>query len=344
MKLFLGIVLLLICVPIKASVLNANITGNKISYRNITNSISGDKVITSWIPVKNLLPAKSWSPGFIFNPTNVSLSGPGGNINISNAIKVIGLEYRSNDSLNTVDNMNMPGSECGRYGHTGTDVYVISNSSTMCHSKSVFSSNSRMPFHFIRPILDINESDIISSFESLSNKAEGFYSGNVVVNYVYAYEQLNGVITWRNMRENINISFYYKPNIITSISLDDPNIHNMVIMESSDPSKITGTTVFNITAKGYFNNGIGLKLVETNRYKLFDVKSRHTIDFSVFCPNCNDSTLVDKGAVKTNETVISGLKGEEIHFPIEVKFEEDKVSIPIGEYYGQFTILFTADI
>lgn len=346
MKIFLGFILLIMGVSANAFILNANITGNEISYKNVTDSVSGNKVIISWQPVNNLLPVKNWSPGFRFNPSEVSLSGAGGIVNISNAIKVVGLEYRANDSLNvTADSVTLPGSECDRYGHAGTEAFVISTTPhIICRSKSIFLSNSRMPFYFVRPILDVDETEILSSFESLPNKVEGFYSGNLDINYSYAYEQGNGVVTWRNIKDNINVSFYYKPNIITSISLDDPSVHNMSISESSDPSKITGNTIFNVTAKGYFNNGIGLKLADTNKYQLFDIKSRHSIDFSIFCPSCDDSILVDNGIVKNTETVISGLKGEEIHFAIEVKFEEDKVAIPIGEYYGQFTILFTADI
>ncbi len=339
------ILLFLISFNVFSYTLDASITGDVIKYKNAINSPSGlGKVLVSWAPSHNLLPAKNWSPGFKYTQKDITLSGPGGSVDLKQAISVIGLEYKSKDLLIESTGVSMPGAVCSADGYSNSEVYVISQvSGTPCRGKSVFSSNGKMPFYFVRPIFDIKEDKVINAFANLSNKIEGFYSGNIMINYVYAFEQNNGVKTWRNLSAPLTISFYYKPNMLTSIRLENPGVHLMKIQDKND-LEIIGETEFNIIAEGFFNNGIGLSLASSNNYELSNSTKSFRIPISIFCADCQKQELVRKGKIINGTSMIRRKNVQKIRFPIKVNFEVDKSKVPVGSYDGQFTILFTADI
>ncbi|MHA6607620.1 hypothetical protein [Photobacterium damselae] len=347
-------ILLMLCFfPIisTAYVLDASITGNKIEYKSVGNSNSGssNKVILAWIPSVNLLPVKSWSPGFKFRNQAIILNGPGNTrVNIGEAISIVGLEYKSNNSLVEVNNASLPGGQCSSSGFSGDVAYVENKSiGTPCRSFNVFNGSNKTPFNFIRPIIRIDENKIIEEFGKLSDRTEGFYTSSIKFDYAYSYEQINGVKTWRNLSNSIMISFYYKPNMITSVSLKDNGIHDMKISENGRDN-IRGESIFNVIVEGYFNNGIGLKLSDSNIYQLSSIGKgvgAKSIPFSIECGSCSKSTLVDNGIINESEVVVNATSsGDKIIIPIHVYFNSRKSEIPIGKYYGQFTMLFTADL
>ncbi|HIF9253993.1 TPA: hypothetical protein ACX6Q7_001299 [Photobacterium damselae] len=311
----------------------------------ITSTSGSGTVLASWIPVGNLLPSYSWSPGFIFGSQDINLIGPGSNsVNIRDAIKIIGVEYKANSKLSVLSGENLPGGGCYDSGFSGDIAYVKSSSPTVCRSKDVFNSNNKMPFHFLRPIVDLDDHAIINAFDSLKNKDEGFYNAQIQLKISYAYEQINGIKTWRNLSYPINVSIYYKPGFITDIRLENPGVHEMSIKQSSSPDRIKGEAIFHVIAEGFFNNGIGLKMFSGNKYELTNTGRTFSIPYSIECPRCNNMILVKDGVVKSNEAKILGSLNKKIRFPIVVSFEEDKLKLPLGNYNGQFTILFTADL
>ncbi|MGR5047270.1 hypothetical protein ACPV3P_00900 [Photobacterium damselae] len=342
MKKVMYLMILLSSFIVHSYSIDSEISGTDIKYKNIINSGS-HRVLAPWKPVSNLLPSINWSPGFKYEKKNIKLNGPGGVVDISDAIKIIGIEYKSNNSLNIIKNTTMTGTRCNEYGYSGDISYVISNVLGTCRSDDIYDSYSKMPFHFIRPIVSIDENYIIAAFDSLSNKKEGYYSGNIPINYLYMYEQINGIKTWRNLKENIYVNFYYKASFITSVRLQDPTEHLMDIVELSS-NKIRGSTIFNIIAEGYFNNGLNLTLDSSNKYYLFDSKSGHNLNISIKCSTCDNPELVKDGKIINSKTSITGIDDSKITFPIDVNFEEEKSLIPIGTYKGQFTMIFSVDI
>ncbi|UKA27756.1 hypothetical protein IHC93_17230 [Photobacterium damselae subsp. damselae] len=340
-------ILLLFLFPlvVHSYTLDGAVTGKTIQFKNLANSMSGvGKVVISWQPTKRLLPVAQWAPGFRYTNNTLILQGPGGGVDLSNAIRVVGMEYKAN-SLTEEDNFSTAEVTCDTAGSSGDIAYVASLSGkSVCISEHSYNSENKMPFYFTRPILEINESEITNAFDSLENKVEGFYISSIPVNFVYGFEQRNGVKSWRNLTEILTISFYYKPNEITNIRLENPNVHDMKMRESNG-TKIRGETQFNVIAEGYFNDGLRLQLVSSNNYYLSTNQNNYQIPFSIQCFDCDRKQLVHDGKlIEDGITKISGIEGTEIRFPINVSFDIDKDSVPVGDYYGQFTILFSSDI
>ncbi|MGR5369131.1 hypothetical protein [Photobacterium damselae] len=325
-----------------AYTLDGSITGKSIKYRNLTDSISG-KVVISWQPATKLLPAKKWSPGFKFLPATLKLSGPGGIVDVQDAIKVIGIEYKTSGSLERDDSQLISVATCEVSGDVGDVVYVTSTTS-ICQSSYSYDSSSQMPFYFTRPVIDIDESRIIEAFDSLDNKVEGYYNTTVPINFMYSFELDNGVKTWRNLTEQLVISFYYRPDNITDIQLEKPGVHQMDIIPSGD-TNIKGNTQFNVIATGYFNDGIRLELAKSNDYTLSSGSSSYKIPYSIYCSRCEKKLLVDNGEIIGNGVSnILVSKSKSIRFPIDVTFDIRKDSVPVGNYVGQFSIIFSSDI
>ncbi|UKA31619.1 hypothetical protein [Photobacterium damselae] len=340
-------ILLLFLLPLAVHgyTLDGTVTGKTIQFKNLAESMSGvGKVVISWQPAKRLLPVAQWAPGFRSTNNRLILQGPGGEVDLSNALRVVGMEYKAN-SLNEDDTYSTAEVTCDVSGSNGDIAYVSSLSGkSVCISEYSYDSKNKMPFYFTRPILNISESEISNAFDSLENKVEGFYISSIPINFVYGFKQINGVKSWRNLTEMLTVSFYYKPNEITNIRLENPNIHDMKMRESNG-TRIRGETQFNVIAEGYFNDGLRLQLVSSNNYNLSTNQNNYEIPFSIQCFDCDRQQLVNKGKlIDDGVTKISGIAGNEIRFPINVSFDIDKDSVPIGDYYGQFTILFSSDI
>ncbi|MCG9780688.1 hypothetical protein, partial [Photobacterium damselae] len=59
---------------------------------------------------------------------------------------------------------------------------------------------------------------------------------------------------------------------------------------------------------------------------------------------CNPVQLVADGKVVNASSKVSDIVSNEITFPIDVDFSKNSNEIIPGDYYGQFTILFSPDI
>ncbi len=340
-------ILLLFLFPlaVHSYTLDGTVTGKTIQFKNLADSMSGvGKVVISWQPAMRLLPVAQWSPGFRYTDSTLILQGPGGNVDLSNAIRVVGVEYKAN-SLTEEENFSTAVVTCDTSGSSGDETFVASPSGkSVCISKYSYDSRNKMPFYFTRPILEINEEEINNAFDSLEDKVEGFYISYIPVNFVYGFEQINGVKSWRNLTEMLTVSFYYKPNEITNIRLENPNVHEMKTYDSNG-IEVRGETTFNVIAEGYFNDGLRLQLTSSNSYYLSTGRTEYDIPISIQCNNCDRKLLVDGGKlVGDGVTHISGVEGNEIRFPINVSFNIDKDSVPVGDYYGQFTIIFSSDL
>ncbi|HIF9061301.1 TPA: hypothetical protein ACX6MH_001472 [Photobacterium damselae] len=329
------------------AMLDGMVSNNEIKYHNLVNSLSGDgaKAIADWEPITQILPVKNWTPGFINNNKPIILTGPGGSVDITGGINVIGIEFKSYKDL--VKSKEKPfSSVCQKSGFSGSISYVVDKlNKGICYSDSIFSGENHMPFYFIRPILDINNNMITDAFSKMENKAEGYYASAIPIVITYGYEQLNGIKTWRNLTKILSISIYYKAAELTSISLEDPSIHNMKISKLNT-GMIKGSTRFNVIAKGSFNGALRLSLEKNNNYQLINsLNSLYNIDYSIKCPNCNRTLLVDNGLIQGDGTTkIIHSTSDELRFPIDVDFMKKNHEIRPGDYYGQFTIIFSPDI
>ncbi|MEZ9934641.1 hypothetical protein AB4385_25490, partial [Vibrio sp. 10N.261.49.C12] len=77
------------------------------------------------------------------------------------------------------------------------------------------------------------------------------------VNIRYYYEN-DGIMTYRNINEVMLFSFDYQPVQLDSVFVSGDGV--MTPVYDTIGKRITSTTSFDITANGYFNDGIVLTM------------------------------------------------------------------------------------
>ncbi|MGR5327828.1 hypothetical protein [Photobacterium damselae] len=350
LKKLVSIVLLLFSTLSFSYTLTGSLKGNDLRFNNIQNGPSGTFTIADWSIAHNLLPAKKWSPGFLFKKFDVILIGPTGKIkvDISDAISVIGMEYQTKNILERSDK-GLFGSLCSEGASSTNEAYVLNNSSGACHGPT-YDSNNQMPFYFSRPLFTIDKTKIISAFNSLpdSEKKEGIYSFSIPLVTPYYFETTSShVETWRNLTSILNVSINYQPGYITKVYLDDPGFHDVRFdVSNKDESRLIGKASFNINADGSMPEGLILSIPKINKFML--INSDPSVNFpkiplSVNCPNCSVPELVTDGVIMVEDVVVN-LKGDHIKFPINVEINQDKDKVSLGDYYGFFVLNFSLNL
>lgn len=325
-------------------ILEGTLKGNDLKLRNVIYKGSY-ATIADWMPSKNLLPASRWSPGFLFKNINVILISQDGKtkVDISDAISVVGMEYRTTGELNNSSNP-LSGNICNKGNSSGSDAFVFDNKNIPCHSAETYDSNGKMPFYFMRPIFDINSTKIIEAFSNIPDveSQDGIFSFTTTLVTPYFFEMQNGVETWQNITSVLNISINYQPGFITNIRLKDPSEHEIEFLSSKDGDMIEGSTKFTVIADGAMPQGLILTVPKTNKFVLThtdpDVENPE-MPISVECPNCSDTILVEQGITKIKDTVVN-LSGSHIEFPIIVKVKENRDDVSLGDYRGNFVLNF----
>lgn len=331
-------------VPCYSFTLEGVLNGNNLTFRNLENGISGSgKTLSDWTPSKNLLPAISWSPGFKYQDIKFILTGPKGKVkvDISEAISVIGMEYRTYNDLEKKDD-SLPGVICNSSSNIGNTTYAVDERNISCHGET-YDSYDKMPFYFMRPILDLDNEKIKEIFESLApeDKIEGIYSTSVSIISPYFFKLPNKIETWQNITSLLNVQIAYKAGYKMDVHLEDPSVHEIKFI-SKDANMLLGSTTFNVIATGAIPHGLVLNVPKTSEFTLKhdDPSVAHPdIPLSVLCPDCSDSVIVDSGTPVVEDTIVN-LSGNNIRFPIIVKVLEDKNKISLGDYSGNFVLNF----
>ncbi|HIF9399807.1 TPA: hypothetical protein ACX6RT_003778 [Photobacterium damselae] len=347
-KILSSFFLMVVSVQCYCFTLDGTLAGNDLKFRNITDSTSGDYTISDWTPSKNLFPASSWSPGFLYKKLNAVLISKNGSthIDISDAIDIIGMEYRAYNDLN-LSSVSLSGIICPKGGHSGNTAFAIDNGGRApCHAQT-FKADGKMPFYFMRPIFTIDSSKIKDAFSSLpiKERKEGIYSFSTPLVLPYFFKMVNGVETWQNIVSILNISINYKPGFISDIRLKDPTAHE-IEFESSDGDTVKGSTKFTVIADGMMPEGLTLTIPSVNDFNLYNTDSEvknPKIPISIVCPDCLDEQLVNNGIPQVKDTVVN-LSGSHLEFPIYVKLERNREDISLGDYQGNFVLNFALNL
>ncbi|MCG3846596.1 hypothetical protein [Photobacterium damselae] len=329
-------------------ILDGTLTGDDLKFRNVESSLSGDSTIADWAPSKNLLPAATWSPGFNYKEIKSVLVSQDGTskVDISDAISVIGMEYRAYDDLK-LSSQSLSGRVCPKGDNSGNTAYTISTAISPCHSRETFNSNGVMPFYFFRPILHIESSKIKDAFSRLplNKKKEGIYSFTTSLVTPYFFKMENGVETWQNVTSILNININYKPAVSTRIRLKNPSWHPINFDSPPTGANLLGSTKFTVIAEGTIPNGLTLTIPKSNHFYL--VNNDHTVaselPISVECGDCATKELVKQGHPIVQTTTVNR-SGNYIEFPIDVKVETPIKNVSFGDYKGTFTLVFGLNI
>lgn len=364
LSLFL-IVLIFISTASHASVINGTITGNVLSWNNaipLSGGYSGSQryKLSSASPVSNLSPTSEWIPGLLSSTSQdalstITLNGPS-NSSFTAPIKVVGVEY------NTGTNSAGTGSDLdgGFYGlmpcivfASGSTIRLIKPSATgtlNCIGKK-YNAGGQTPFNFITPVIDVNQADFIQAFKD--NKAvEGNYNGTLNFTLRYYYFTNQGIITYRNIPQQLAVQIYYKADYLEEVVLSP----SMLVIEPdySVNGKVSGTAKdISVSATGYFTTGLKMTFT-AGAGSVFQMAGPDSkvLKYFIKCALCDQRVIVDNGILHADITNNNGLvtvpvssSPNKIDFKLSVGYDAQEYDdVVTGNYTGSFIVIFEVDI
>ncbi|WP_217520379.1 hypothetical protein [Vibrio metschnikovii] len=318
-----------------AAAMRGSIIGNKVDWIGAI-KISGSNLYapTGWDIINNLEATDHWIPATHTGVTSMQLNLYGPNRVVTTAIKVVGLEYNMG-SLKP--NQSGSSGNCSVLSMTDSTVALLGES---CRSNLDFTYSSRAnPFYFTRPIIEINEVDLLSDFNGVEM---GKYNGSISLVGRYEYYTASGTLTYRNVPYTFEIELDYQPSYLTSVTILGDGVINPVY--NIQEHTVSGSTSFNIDANGYFNNGI--KLSFFNRDYILDGPTK--IPYSIKCRGaCSANNIVNDGLLVNESIIIS--EGEinikNINFLLDIGYERIyKDQVETGNYNDVITIIFEENL
>ncbi|MDF4820400.1 hypothetical protein ACEV9Y_20375 [Vibrio parahaemolyticus] len=320
--------------------MKGDVKGSIVRWDNVTVN-SGKMVPSQWGVPPALRTVNAWSAGALASapPSSVILKGGSGNeVSGEIPIQITGMQYNTMGIDFTQSSSGLGG--CGT-ADTVTGSVVSVDGSVGCLSQTKLSTTTpSAPFVLFRPIFSLNEDDIVAA---LNGKSQGIYSVSVPITARYYYENTAGITTYRNISDVMIFTFNYDPIQLESIAV----VGDGVMEPNYDTSTrmISSNTTFEITANGYFMNGLVLTM-PTQNYQMSNTQSPgNTIPYSINCMECSAQTLVREGTLLEQETTIAeGSGGTAINFNLRFNYYVDGESLVSGTYQDSVTIMLEAGI
>ncbi|MGR5448050.1 hypothetical protein ACPV47_24425 [Vibrio jasicida] len=318
---------------------NGDVTSGGVQWDNVVYG-KGKMVPSKWGVPPALQSVVSWSAASIPSapPSTMTLTGGSGETSSPIPVSITGMQYNSSG-------IDFTQSASGLGGGCLTDevtLPIVSVDGIGCVSSTKLSTlTPSSPFIFFRPMFDINEMDVVSALSGLS---EGIYSASIPISVRYYYENIYGVTTFRNINEVMIFTFDYQP-----VQLDDITVIGDGVMEpvyDVTQRRVSSDTTFNITATGYFNNGLVLTM-PTQSYELENsLKPEVVIPYNIQCNQCSVTGLVSEGSLLEPVTTIAEAGGVQtnISFDLFFNYNVDGELIESGEYLDTVTFMLEPGI
>ncbi|EPA8652451.1 hypothetical protein ACQ7RL_003924 [Photobacterium damselae] len=315
--------------------------------------------LSNWQIISGLYPTTEWKPG-----SYLSISGINeGEITLKNAsssisipLKVAGTQYGLGEAASKFSIENSPGGvfpEC-QSSSLNSDLAFVFGDNTCVSKKSYKSNTAYTPFHFVRPLIDIDDNRIIEAFNDPS-LTKGNYIGTVMITPMYIFKSPTGSWTYRTSTPiPLNISISYSGSQLIDFEVFGDGIIRPFY--NLEPQTITGLTKYQVNFQGVFSEGskINMKLLEpkSGKFELVaDDKSisedKSKIPYSIKCKgeSCRDNMFVDFNGNMLLPGGLSFLQAKkdtrEISFELEIAYKNiPKSSIDTGRYSNAFTIIF----
>lgn len=363
-KILVSLCLLLFAIQLQAMPIIGTIEGNSLHWGNTIQS-GGYLLPTAWQPVDKLSPTREWAAGTFLTKTSnkITLTGLVGSVDVP--MQVVGLEYylgSSSSYFHLGPDITASGlTICSEGEVTASSVKTIGQH---CVSKSTFINTTgvdRTPFQFGRPIISINNKDIIDEFKN-AKLASGLYTGTVYVKPAYAFRQpSSGIWTYRYIKSMpVTLSIKYTASILDSLEI----LGDGVITPQYDTAKkmVSGSTTYYIRAKGVFPDGLKLSFDTTHDYELGLTKVQPrkgskaitpTIPYSIKCLGCGETNIVTRG--KVNPTLppdgpgraiaVAGTSGDSVLLSFKIFYRGIRESMIESGYYADgFTVFFEPNL
>ena len=316
----------------------AEVKAGGVRWDNVTR-YNGRMLPSTWETPPMLQASEAWAAATFSGtpPTEMTLIGGNGNASPSISIDISGVQYNTT-GIEFAQSANTLGGGCS-FDEVSLPIVTVEGPNCVS-SVRLINKQKSSPFIFLRPIFDINESEIVSA---LSGLPEGLYSASVPVNIRYYYEN-DGIMTYRNINEVMLFSFDYQPVQLDSIFVIGDGV--MTPAYDTIGKRITSTTSFDITVNGYFNDGIVLTMPQQS-YELVNSNSPGVvIPYSIHCAQCDSGNLVNEGQLMYQKTAISEGAGVQtsINFTLDFDYDIEGSSAVSGDYFDEVTIMLEPGI
>ncbi|NOH79977.1 hypothetical protein F0231_09510 [Vibrio sp. RE86] len=318
--------------------IKGTVKSGDIQWDNVTYSESR-LAPSTWSTPPLLQASDAWVPGtFASSPAkSVTFFGGTGEVTAPVSIDIAGMQYNtagmsfaiSSSSIAsgcTVDKINLP-------------VATVEGASCISSYKLV-NAKKTQPFVFYRPLFNVDTASLTSA---LSGRSEGVYSASVPVVIRYYYEN-NGIMTYRNINETVIFVIDYQPVQLDNVTVIGDG--TMVPNYDTTNTRVTSDTRFDITATGYFNNGLALTLSNPDYELVNSTDPSITIPYTINCPQCSELELVRDGVLMNEKTDIARGIGVQtsINFNLDFSYDVDGRNIVSGDYSDSVTIILEPGI
>lgn len=322
----------------------AEIKGDSFRWVSAQSSFGNNGVATSvWATPAQLVPAESFIPGgSLVASLPVSMVGPGGS-SVPLTVQLLGMEYNSPEATSIT-------SVAGGSALVSLSGTLVQVQGQGMGNKDIVLSREVTPFTHARPVISLGDSaSIVRAFLD-ANAQPGTYNSQISIPLSYDYERA-GVRIRYNWTLPVTVTINYTPAILNDVTLTSPTAGVMTprYYSNGGVKYAAGDAVYHGVASGYFSNGLRLRLKTGDNYEM-NGPGGTSIPFSVNCMQCEQSALVDNGAMTLPDldntgTRIPGTNVPTINFTIGIAFSDVELStLQSGTYQGVFVLLFEPDM
>jgi len=312
--------------------LQVHVVGKQVRWDNAITHSHG-LVPSFWQPTHNLTPTTNWQPGsFASTPPSTIVVNSGAE-SASLPINFKGFEYHTGSSNPTVSNV--AGSCIGSF--SSPIALIVGNNCLGAYQLSTLDSVT--PFAFIRPIFEVDDKQITDAFEG---KPSGNYRGSTSITQFYQFN-FGGITTKREISHTVFFDFNYEAASLNTVTITGNGVITPDYNLRAD--RVWGKTDYDVTAEGWFTNGLKLSL-NPGRSKKYAMNGPNNslLPYSILCTGCNDNLIVEKGDEIISTTLIPGSDTNSITFKIHTEYDEQHSSLEIGDYSDQYILIFEPNI
>ncbi|KAA8596177.1 hypothetical protein F0Z19_5072 [Vibrio cyclitrophicus] len=328
--------------------LEGTLVGHNLIWNNAFSSGQNTLIASEWSNVTGLDPTTQWIPANAVSSeqaTSITLSN--GSDTVSVDFSIAGIQYNTGQARATKDSLFInSGTACASSDYSAPIVSIMGNTvNTECRANFSLLNSARItPFYFYRPIIKLENSKL---FDAFTDKNSGTYSGSVPVTVKYYYLSSGGVPTHHQTQEVLRVQIDFTASYLTSIEVSNGNsdgavFGQMLPIYDTTNQTVSGQTLFNVKATGYFAEGLYLNFSSTNDFVLTGSQYNVQIPYSITCNSCTDSMIVSNGTRKVDITTVKTTTNpQELNFLLKVHYHDISArDIESDDYHGSFLVLF----
>lgn len=324
-----------------AAEFSASIKGRQVQWLSLS-SVTEGQAPSYWDIPLNLPAARTVIPGGVTNTEAQRITVSFGSKAVQLPITIKGMSYRVSS---VASEATIPGSS--KTTRAGNEVFVTGNG---IGDKAVTLNALESPITHYRPYLSTIDSAVWDLAFKNANAPKGRYQGTLPVTALYDYIR-DGVRIRYTLVFSLTVKVDYTPQFLHEITVAG---NDAMILEYHYPLKVSGRTSYEVTASGYFADGVWVGLVGPDSGEHFSLKSATTdkaIKYSVICrQGCvGDNRIIANGQPIINTTTkrarIEASEVERARATLEVSFDPiSELEFKGDTYTGKFTLLFEARI